>query len=693
MLRLYSVFHLNIAYSSVPEAIRKEVVQKCFWPLLDIATEHNIPLAIESPAYTLEVVAEIEPEWIIQLRNALQAGKVEFIGSGYSQLIAPLVPAGVNEWNLKTGKEIYGRLLNYSPDIWYVNEQAYSAGIVEHYCSLGAGAIIMEWNNPRTLHPEWKEEFRYYPQIAEGVNGSRIPVIWNDSIAFQKFQRFAHGDIDWEDIRSYLLKHKGGATRNFCLYGNDAEIFDFRPGRFRTEPQMSKTGEWTAIRELYLQLMREKDIALIFPSSVLDTQAGPHAFASLALESPAQPIPVKKQPKYNVTRWAVTGRNSLHANTLCYNIARRLDWLDQAKSIPEEKIRSLSKTLCYLWSSDFRTHVTAERWEGFLSDLENTREEVERIADSCGYISSDKQKPLSVNGLQGDVYTRSTYCVQSTASKESIGTCPECSVHEDGRFIDIVTPSVEVRLNKRRGLAIHRLVFPQISSQPLAGTILHGYFDDINLSADWYTANTVLQRPGKPQITDLQPCEASISLNEGRFGGGIGFQGETHTEAGPIMKKFFIYRDIPQIDIEILCRWAVVPHGSFKTGMVTLMPESFEQESLFYATHNGGCNYEVFPLAGATMAHDAPGSSIVTASHGLGATEGVMVLGDSHKGIAIIFDQTICAAMPMLVYKNAAPSFFCRLFFSCGEMDESRVQQVPGPVRFVCSISGLKGSI
>ena len=71
MVSLYSIFHLNLAYSSIPESKRKEVIDKCFWPLLRLATEEKIPAAIESPAYTLEVIDELEPSWIKELQTAL----------------------------------------------------------------------------------------------------------------------------------------------------------------------------------------------------------------------------------------------------------------------------------------------------------------------------------------------------------------------------------------------------------------------------------------------------------------------------------------------------------------------------------------------------------------------------------------------------------------------------------------------
>jgi len=61
VLKLYSIFHLNLAYSSIPEAKRKEVIQKSFWPLLRLATKDKIPVAIESLAYNLKVATRLKP--------------------------------------------------------------------------------------------------------------------------------------------------------------------------------------------------------------------------------------------------------------------------------------------------------------------------------------------------------------------------------------------------------------------------------------------------------------------------------------------------------------------------------------------------------------------------------------------------------------------------------------------------------
>jgi predicted glycosyl hydrolase (DUF1957 family) len=128
-MQLYLMFHLNLAYSSVEEEEWPEVIRKCYWPLLRLTRNLDIPLGIEASGYTLETAAAIDPGWIEEFRRLTRHGPAEFIGSGYAQIIGPLVPSEVNRINLALGNQIYERFLGFRPQIALVNEQAYSAGL------------------------------------------------------------------------------------------------------------------------------------------------------------------------------------------------------------------------------------------------------------------------------------------------------------------------------------------------------------------------------------------------------------------------------------------------------------------------------------------------------------------------------------------------------------------------------------
>src|SRR5262244_3390108 len=102
------------------------------------------------------------------------------------------------------------------------------------------------------------------------------------------------------------------------------------------------------------------------PSALL--QSSTQADEPLRLESAVCPVPVKKQRKYNLSRWAVTGRDDIGINAACERICRHL----VAADAPDADW----KELCYLWSSDFRTHITEKRWTAYCVRLRDTETRV-----------------------------------------------------------------------------------------------------------------------------------------------------------------------------------------------------------------------------------------------------------------------------------------------------------------------------
>jgi len=147
MIRSYIIFHLNLAYSSIEASSRLDVIEKCYKPLLQLIENNNIPIGIELTAWTLEQIHALAPEWVNDFKALLQAKKAELIGSGYTQIIGPLVPYEVNIWNQRLGLDVYESLLGVKPRLALVNEMAYSTGMVEVYTKSGYDGIIMDRDN------------------------------------------------------------------------------------------------------------------------------------------------------------------------------------------------------------------------------------------------------------------------------------------------------------------------------------------------------------------------------------------------------------------------------------------------------------------------------------------------------------------------------------------------------------------
>ena len=166
----------------------------------------------------------------------------------------------------------------------------------------------------------------------------------------------------------------------------------------------------------------------------------------LQLESANCPVPVKKQRKYNLARWAVTGRDNTAVNAACERIYRGM--LDS--STPDWK------ELCYLWASDFRTHLTEKRWAAFSARLETAE---------------------------------ATYAPPGPAPV----MVPQLEPAAD-RHLNIETRMISARLDRRRGLALERLrIDVDRTTAPLMGLLTHrpsrrangsaGLFCQLQLSA------------------------------------------------------------------------------------------------------------------------------------------------------------------------------------------------------------------
>jgi hypothetical protein len=641
-LNLFTVFHLNLAYSSIEEEQRPHVIRDCYWPLLRLARQYHLPFGIEASAYTLESVAAIDLAWIDELRSLTADGPCEFVGSGYAQIIGPLVPAEVNSANLRFGNQAYQALLGFRPSVALVNEQAYSAGLLRHYIDAGYKAIVMEWDNPARWHPEWKAEWRYHPQIACGQHSEELPIIWNKSIAFQKFQRYAHSEMDLPEFLEYLGQHVGPEPRAFPLYGNDIEVFDFRPGRYHTEPARKAESEWQRIELLLQQLRADRRYRFIPPSQVLELMGGEYAGRRLHLETPQDPVPVKKQEKYNLNRWAVTGRNDLAINTGCHQIYESL----RKGTHPDEHWREL----CYLWSSDFRTHITEKRWLAF-------RERMCRFKHEIG-----ADPPPAVCKVE--------------ASAPPAGF----RIRRESRFLYAETDAMMAVLNCRRGLAIESLVVKGISEKSLIGTIPHGYFQDITLGADFYSGHLVLETPGQPKVTDLVAVDPEICGTNSDDN--LVIRRTVPTPAGPLRKTVWVSPE-GQLRIRFELQWEQMPLGSLRLGHVTLNPEAFDSKSLFFETHNGGTLPERFFVESQGVEkhgieHGRSVSFLVSSGSALGMTGGELRMGDCERAIIVRTKLEQACVVAQITYLPVQGSFFYRVSFSGEELDETSRERARG---------------
>lgn len=621
---LYALFHLNLAFSSIDESDHMEVVERCYWPLLALIEQHDIPLGIEASAYTLEKIQAADPRWIEKLQTLLHSEQCEFIASGDSQIIGPLIPATVNEWNLELGKRSYQELLGITPEIAYINEQTLSASLIDIYIDQGYSAIIVEWDNAKAVNPGWQESFFHRPAFAVAQSGRTIPLLWNWSIGFQKLQRLAHQQLSSQDYQDFILEAQHNGVQALPIYGNDAEIFDYRPGRYREESAPGSHSEWQTIGDNFKALKLSQH--WLKPSDIIKKHIDKHSPA-LHLTSAQSPVIVKKQRKYNLSRWAISGRNDLLLNTHCYQ--RYQDTLASQTRDPEQW-----RSLCRLWASDLRTHLTATRYRSLQSIL----------------------KPLET-GLADDSET-------TTSNAINIGHYPALNFDKDRNQLTLTLGDTLLRLNLNRGGAIDYLAF---FDTPVIGTLHHGHFDDIHHGADFYSNHVLVELiTRRKRITDLSVAQWSVAQHSPQD---YSVTVEITTELCTIHKTYRLSEN--QLRCKTTLRCEERPEGVVRVGWLTLLDSSDKPTQLH--THLGGRQLEMFKISD-NIDHGQPSSTLVSASNCLGATEGLILFGKPDAGVRVSWNPASCAAIPMLYNKTINGQRLSRLFFSLAELDETHYQ-------------------
>lgn len=740
-LRLFTAFHANLDFSALPDADRPVVIARCYWPLLRIPEELGIPIGFELSARTLRILLAEDPEWVKRFRGLAERGLVEAIGSGWAQIVAPLAPLEVNRSNLRLGRRAYEQILGYAPETWYVHEQTWADGLAPLYREIGAKQVVMEWNNPASRQPALRA-LRCRPARLFDPEAPGPALLWNDSIVFQKVQRVAHGEVPFEDLEALLdrLVVAPGADA-LCIYGGDVEIFDYRPSRRLPGGALEASSrESDRLIALFARLAEDPRFAFALPRGIVAPES---VLPEVELGCAADPIPCKKQPRYNPTRWAVSGRDGFGMNTRCHDLVRTE--LAALRLAPASAGENRAEDVVDLWRSDFRTRATEEKIVEFETRIglaqERSRSRLARSVpdraegedvlvvnpDASGWSRMPIEIPLrlaagrfeaievktrrgieldpsqvqiEIVGLHRDGSLRDVLLVlePEIAARSALGLelVPAPKLRTPGPspapVSRIATDRVSASFLAHRGAALESLAFPSLSPRPLLGTIPHGSFDAIEYSPDFYSGHVLAVLEDGSKRTDLRSTRLEVR-DDATGAIRTSLVTSVETDLGVWQKTYRIYRHCERIDVVHDLAYHDARIASLRLGMFTLLPDAWDDETLRYATVNGGTRIEWRRLARETvLAQSKAVSSAVSATSCLGATEGWVALADARHGVLIQGDRGQAAVAPMLDFEAVDDRFFCRVSHSGAEIDETRAVFLRGRRRFGFSVEGFAAS-
>jgi hypothetical protein len=625
----YILFHLNIYFSSIEEKDRLKVIKECYWPILELADNVDSPIAIELTGMTLEVINKLDPKWVQKFKKLLYLNKCELIGSGWSQLIGPLVPYEVNFYNQIIGLNYYKEILGITPKIALINEMVFSKSLIDIYYEVGYNCIIYEFNNfSNALNNKLRLTKNKLHKI-KGIKHS-IPVIWSDSVLFQKFQKVIHKEINIEEYITFIKESNLFEYGIIPIYSNDAEVFNFRPGRFTTESNLKHKTEWKDISSLI-------NLFKIFLKIKLPIQILSDNVEFTVINNSTNikhPILVKKQPKYNVNRWTVTGRNDVYINTLCFIIFENLI---KNKTVILENW----KKLCSFWSSDLRTHITLTKWNIYLQNI---------------------NQYLIDNSLDFPKFNHNFDFI----NKKNLPKINDLVIKKEKQYIIIKSNLINIVLNTNKGLAIDSLSFRKHNFIPIIGTIHQGYFSNIEFDVDFFSGNFLLEDvTNRIRVTDLKNCNNITFFNDENT---IYIKHEQSINDGIFQKIYSI--NLMKEELSIFYNFINIkrPIGIARMGILTFLNDNWDDINIL--VKNGGQDLEKFKI-NTNFNHYEPISHFVSSNNSFGATDGSILIGDTNKQIQITWDKKISAYIPMLSSKKIQNKRLTRLIFSGCELDDT----------------------
>ncbi len=117
-MKYVSIFHANLNYAYLEPHKYESVIRSCYELIVDTFREvaPEARYVFEASGYTIDQMAERTPDVVAKLRDAVERGQCEFMGSPYAHPILANIPREDATWSCEFAMRAFERHLGFRPE-------------------------------------------------------------------------------------------------------------------------------------------------------------------------------------------------------------------------------------------------------------------------------------------------------------------------------------------------------------------------------------------------------------------------------------------------------------------------------------------------------------------------------------------------------------------------------------------------
>ncbi len=117
-MKYVAIFHANLNYAYLLPEKYETVVRSCYETIIDTfrAVAPEGKYVFEASGFTIDTMAEECPDVVAKLRDAVERGQCEFMGSPYAHPIMANIPEEDGRWACEFAMRAYERHLGFRPE-------------------------------------------------------------------------------------------------------------------------------------------------------------------------------------------------------------------------------------------------------------------------------------------------------------------------------------------------------------------------------------------------------------------------------------------------------------------------------------------------------------------------------------------------------------------------------------------------